>query len=189
MLKIKRLLLIIAITFLILQMVVLATDIAIGNAAIDRNNQWGQTNKTMVDGSVPANDTGTITSVEIYAYANMTNVEVAIFSASGNSLTSHSSIALGSVAAGYNIFTVDSESAPISMDVVTGNYIGIYWNAGDIDIDTQLGVDLFLWYLTGDKIPCTSTTFTPLVDWRISLHGTGATVEVGTNVLFMFSNF
>ncbi|GAJ03290.1 unnamed protein product, partial [marine sediment metagenome] len=74
----KKILLIIALTFCIFQLVVLAADIDIGMPAIDR--PAGSTAEdTWVNIGNPANATGTITSIEIHVAIVLRNCEVATF--------------------------------------------------------------------------------------------------------------
>ena len=82
----KKILLIIAITLCIFQMVVLATAIDVGSEATNRGDKWYQ--NTFVDQANPANASGKIISIEIWACAgyDITGLEVATFSASGNNL-------------------------------------------------------------------------------------------------------
>ena len=127
------------------------TAINIGSEAINRTGTRTAGN-TAVDKNLPANATGTITSVQIYAAAKMSNVEVGIFYiVSGNNLSTRSNVTLGTVEAGY------SES-PVNLPVEVNDLIGLYWTAGELDYDTATGNGFF--QKAGDNIPCTNTTFT-----------------------------
>ncbi|PKP62238.1 hypothetical protein CVT91_00170 [Candidatus Atribacteria bacterium HGW-Atribacteria-1] len=144
-------------------------NIDIGNVAENRTGSWGTTNITMVERDNPANLSGKITSVEIWAYSDMTNVEVAIFYVvSGNNLSTRSNAYIGNVTSGAKrTFTV-------SLDVEAGDYIGIYWYNGDME-ETSSGVQT--WYLAGDSIPCTNLTFTLTSgSFTHSLYGTGVRI-------------
>jgi len=62
----KKILLIIILIVAIFQMVVLATAIDIGSAAVDGDDYWG--GNTWINGANPANESGKITTIEIYAH-------------------------------------------------------------------------------------------------------------------------
>lgn len=147
--------------------------IDIGSGAIDRN-WYGTTGRTYIDVGNPANDTGTITSFEIWAYSNMSNVECATFLVvSGNNLSTRDSEAIGSVTAGSK-----QTFSGLSMDVATGDYLGFYHSAGLIERDTATGNGY--WYASGDYIPCTNQAFSLVsTTTAISLYGEGATGAAG----------
>jgi len=144
----------------------------IGNEAIDRNN-FLTYNYTYVDKNNPSVITGIITSIEIWANIAMTGCKVAIFVASGNSLSTRNIEAIGDVTVGYNKFNVN-------LNVVTGDYIGIYFTAGGIDCDifTDIGET---WYLQHDWIPCTDKIFFPTTNRIMSLYGIGDILTLVTN--------
>jgi len=173
----KKILLIIFLIMAIFQMVVLATDIDIGSAATDRGTSGFEDSYTIVVKENPANETGKITSIEIWAYQDMTGVEVATFYVvSGSNFSTRDSEAIpGTVTAGAKrTFTVD-------LDVVAGDYIGIYWTGGHIELDTSgEGV----WFTMGDDIPADNVEFMFLHPSTVSLYGTGATVEAGNAIFF-----
>ena len=149
-------------------MITLATAIDVGSAAINRSTYNNE--GTSVDRNNPSNETGTITSIEIYANSAMSNVEVAtFFVVSGNNLSTRDSEAIGSVAAGYTTHIVN-------LNVTSGDYIGIYFSAGSLDRDTTGGG---FWKNAGDQIPCTNVAFTLTAAGTLSLYGTGATAAVG----------
>jgi hypothetical protein len=138
-----------------------------GNEAIDRST-YNSSPKTNVDKNNPANASGTITSVEIYAYSALTLVEVAtFFTVSGNNLSTRDTEIIGSVTAGYHQYNVN-------LDVVIGDFIGIYFATGSLDRSTETATGSV--YVASDQIPCTNVTFTALANNTISLYGTGATL-------------
>lgn len=166
-----------------LQMVVLATIIDIGNPAIDRATSL-LTDRTYIDRVNPANASGIINKVEIYVDTpGMFNIKIATFYVvDGNNLSTRDSEAVDDVgSAGYHSFDVN-------IDVEAGDYIGIYMKSGTLDRSTA---GTGHWYLAGDQIPCSNVTFTPYSDDTMSLYGTGATIAVAKkkNVIFMGSNF
>ena len=164
----KKILLIIAITLLMFQMIVLATAIDIGSPAINRASWISY--QTSVQKTNPANASGKITSVEIWAYSNMSNCEVATFYVvSGNNLSTRDTQAIGSVSSG------SKQTFEVDLNVQEGDYIGIYYETGGIEMDVSGGAGK--WYKSGDNIPCTDVTFGFSAGHIMSLYGTGATEE------------
>jgi len=136
----------------------------IGNAAIDRNNSSGA--GTHVDKNNPADGTGRITSIEIWANTDLTNCEVAtFFVVSGDNLSTRDSETIGTVTAG------SKQTFVVNLDVVVGDYIGIKTASGGIEVSTDASG--YWWYFSGDAIPCTDETFTLEANRVISLYGKG----------------
>lgn len=167
----KKILLIIVLTLAILQMVILATDITIGWPAIDRSVSIGA--YTAINDN-SANESGIINSVEIWANTSLVNCEVATFyrpdpGGFPNNFTTRDTEFIGAVTSG------SKQTFPVDLDVEAGDYIGIYYTAGNIERDSS-GCG-GMWYKSGDKIPCVDLTFTNLATSAISLYGTGTTAE------------
>ncbi|GAH34944.1 unnamed protein product [marine sediment metagenome] len=138
--------------------------IDIGPGAIDRAASYGSL--TFIAKDNPANATGTITSVEIWAETDLSDVEVATFyEVSPSYYSTRSTVAIGSVTAG------SKQTFPISLDVQEGDLIGIYFSAGTIERDSSGYIGI--WYKSGDKIPCENQIFSSMAGWAISLYGTG----------------
>lgn len=128
------------------------TDLASGYTNIDKNN--------------PANASGTITNVCIWAAVNLANCEVAIFQeVAADTFTTRSNVAIGAVTAG------SAQNFAVSLAIVTGDYIGIYFSAGLIE-KTTAGENR--WYKSGDHIPCTSVLFSVSGAAQLSVYGTSA---------------
>lgn len=163
--------------------------IDIGNLATDRSTSF--TFLTIVDKANPANASGAITSIEIWAVSEISDCEVAtFFIVADNNLSTRDTVTLGTVTSGSKqTFTEDSGSDPISLTVQEGDYIGVYATAGTIECSNS--GEIGFWYQTGDQIPCTDTEFVYIASYGISLHGTGETEAVAKkkNVIFMGSNF
>jgi len=178
----KKLLLIIAITFLIFQMVVLATVIDIGDLATNRNSYLTK-NHTFINKGTPATGTGKITNVDIWAYNDMSGIIVAIFTeVDTNIFTARDSQAVANITAGSAV------SRTVDLDVVTGDFIGLYWYNGMIEEDTYGGAGR--WYLSGNQTSCVDTEFNFYGDHRMSIRGTGATEEEEeVNAIFFGTNF
>jgi len=162
----KKILLIILTIILILSVNVLAVDIDIGMPAINRGST--ASTYTWVNIGNPANESGTITSIEMWASGTLTNCEVATFYVvSGNNLSTRDHELIGNVTKG------SKQTFSVDLDVQTGDYIGAYYTVGAIERDTA-GFD-GCWMKTGDNIPCSNLLFTNRADEAISLYGTGAT--------------
>ena len=180
----KKILIIIFLVMAIFQMVVLATDIEIGCPAIDGDSNLGTNNKTVVDRNNPANGTGKITSIEIWAKVEMTGVKIAIFRlVSGNNLSTYDYETIqidgqdpGVVPAG------SKQTATVDLDVEEGDYIGLYYATGDIELDYFVSDGI--WWSVGDKIPCTDVTFNTVGNNNMSLCGTGTTEEEEGNAIW-----
>ena len=178
----KKILLTILIIITVLSINVLAIDIDIGESAINRGSTASA--YTWVNIGNPANVSGTITSIEIWAQSNISNCKVVIFYVvSGNNLSTRDYELIGSVTAGSKkTFNVD-------LDVQAGDYIGAYYTVGALERDSEGFAGC--WMNTVDNIPCTNITFTLRAGEAISLYGTGTTgeEEEAINSLFFGTNF
>ena len=175
----KKILLIISVTLCIFQMVVLATDITIGNPAINGDILVGVSGYTQVDKKTPADGTGTIKTVEVYLGANTTVSIIATFTLSAGQLTARDYESVGALSEGYNSFSVD-------LDVVEGDYIGIYYEGGEVKNTPGAGTGI--WYKSGDQTQCVDTTFTSYTIAFLSLEGSSVSEEEA-NAIFMGTNF
>lgn len=144
--------------------------IDVGEEAIDRIGSWGAGFMRVARGN-PANDSGRITSVEIWAATTLTGCRVGTFyTTNGNTLKCRDSVAIGSVTAGSK-----QTFSGLSIVVETGDYIGIYHTGGTLEIDTSGGEGV--WYVEGEYIdPDDEATYTLLSAFLISLYGTGSTI-------------
>ncbi len=149
--------------------------IDVGAEAINRSANWGG-GSTIVAKDNPANADGVITSLEIWAFQELVNCEVAIFYVvSGDNLSTRSTALLDTVASGSKqTITKDSENNDLALQVKVGDYIGLYTTSGDIELDATGGGGI--WSLSDDRIPCINVTFGATFTTRIfSLKGIGAT--------------
>lgn len=156
--------------------------IDIGSPAINRAYGWDH--RTIVAQTNPANESGTITSVEIWANTNMTGVEVATFYVvSGNNLSTRDTHAIGDVTGGSK-----QTFSGLSIDVQVGDYIGMWYATGELEVDVTGGTGV--WAVSDiDLIPCTNHTFTSYASYAFSLYGTGETSAAEDNAIFFGSNF
>ena len=153
--------------------------IDIGSAAIDRAGTAAAA-YTLIAVENPANLSGKITSIEIWAATDLVNCEVATFYVvSGTNFSTRSTQSIGAVTAG------SKQTFAVDLDVQAGDYIGIYYTAGTIERDSA---GSGYWTVALDAIPCTNQAFTLTADRTMSLYGTGATVEAG-NAIFFGTNF
>ena len=150
-------------------MVVLATDIDIGQPAIDRDITVGI--YTLVDKINPANASGTIISVEIWCATALENCEVATFYVvDGNNLSTRDTQAIGAVTAG------SKQTFGVDLSVEEGDFIGMYYTAGVMEKST--GANGY-WFFAGDLIPCTDQTFAvSSTGDAVSLYGAGTTSDI-----------
>lgn len=139
--------------------------IDIGDTAEDRTGVFGA--YTIVAKANPAEKAGKITSVEIWANSELTNCEVAtFFVVSGNQLSTRDNDSIGTVTAG------EKKTFPVELDVEIGDYIGIYYDSGQLERSIASGLP-GVWYKSGDNIPITGAYFTSADNQSISLYGTG----------------
>jgi len=159
----KKILLIIFI-FLALSILVLAA-ISIGSPAIDRTGSI-PTGYTEVDKNNPANESGTVNKVEIFAVSgnDMEGVEVGIFYiVSGDNLSTRDSEYIGAIVGG-SVQTFD-----VDLTVEAGDYIGLWWSGGRIEYTS--GTATGDWRKAGDNIPCTNVAFGFYANRMMSIHG------------------
>ena len=145
--------------------------IDVGAAAINRDsvaaNQY-----TWIGITNPANRTGALTSIEIHASAILHEATVVTFSRDGSDFTARDSVDLATISAGSKqTITTDVSSNPISLSIVSGDYIGIYFVSGALDIGSSgLGE-----YYLSSKHTTGVATYTFDADSEISLYATGET--------------
>lgn len=116
----------------------------------------------------PANASGTINTVEIYADVNMAGTRVGTFyTTDGNTLKCRDSAVIGNVAAGAK-----RTFSGLSINVQTGDYIGTYYDTGRIH-NSLAGFD-GVWVQSGEHIdPGDETAYGFNAGWTLSLGGTG----------------
>lgn len=146
-----------------------ALDIDIGCPAIDRpdytslDGAW-----TVVNKGNPANESGKITSVEVYlAVIAGGNGTFITFSRSGNRLTARDYEYVGDIALGYNKFNVN-------INVETGDVLGLYLTSYNYYEKTSAGAGVL--YKSGDQKECVDKLFSEFVITEVSLYGIGKTI-------------
>lgn len=156
--------------------------IDIGTDAIDRDNSSSLPDRTYVFKDNPANENGTLTSIEVWVDEDLANCIVGTFYiTNGNTLKCRDSESIGSVASG------SKQTFPVSIAVKIGDYIGIYATSGSIERDNTGGEGA--WYVNGQYIdPDDETIYTHLNYYIFSLYGTGTEAGGVTHELAGISN-
>jgi len=157
------------------------TAIDVGPAAAVRSFTIDY-NNTLANARNPANDTGILTSIEVYTQTKLTdNVIIATFYVvSGTNLTSRDSVNIGEVPSGSKqTFTEDKDGNPIALLVNAGDMIGIYSGdtAGVLYRDTAGLAGLYR--MAGDYSDCTNQTFALWANQGVSVYGAGETAAAG----------
>jgi len=136
-------------------------DIDVGSPAIDRSSHY-PANSTLIVKERPVAYTGKITYIEIFAYQAMASVTVATFTQVGeNVFTARDSEFIGDVGGDFKRpFGVD-------LNVVKGDFIGIFWDAGYIERDDK---GEGTWVKTGDQTSGSEVTFDFKTNRTISLY-------------------
>ena len=147
--------------------------IDVGPACSDRVTFLGS--QTVVNKGNPANETGKINYICIYAVTLMTGIEVASFSAAGNNLTTNASVSLANAAIGKNEYNAPGDF--VAFDINAGEYLGIYFTGGTIEYDNA-GFD-DIWTRAGDNIPCVGAAFVLNAGDAVSLYGEGSGWSAG----------
>lgn len=153
---------------------VIAVDIDIGNPAIDGIGYLNP-NFTFIDLNNPANASGIISSVELYAKETLSNCEVAIFYlVSGTNYSTRDYQAIGTVIGGVK------RTFLITLDVQAGDFIGLHFTAGTLRASAETGSEKAC-STSGDRIPCSNYNFVGTIERLISIYGTGIIpdIEIG----------
>ncbi len=148
-------------------------SIDVGTPAIVRPYIAGGGSVTYIVKENPANDGGTITSVEIYVAVDTLDVVAATFEKVGtNSFTARDSYPIGTVLAGAK------RTFPVSLNVQAGDYLGIYASYHNIYV-TPSGEGF--WIKGGDQTTCVDKGFNPITPgWTLSIYGSGGIVDIAS---------
>lgn len=146
--------------------------IDIGRPAFEGTEARGN-GSTLIELGNSANADGTIDTIEIWAYTALADCKAGTFYGAGTLYTNRDYASLGTVAAGSK-----QTFSGLSVDVTTGDFIGIYFASGDYIwvIDTG-GDDVARDY--GDQFGTGQQTYTIWSGYGLSLYGTGTTPVVG----------
>ena len=159
------------------------TMITMGNEAIDRSASYAG-HYTNINLNNPANASGKIKLIDIFAGVNMTDVEVAtFFNVGGNNYSTRDTAFIGTVIAG------SKQRFSVDLDVVEGDFIGLYWTTGELHYDCNEDVGIVSKEF--DHIPCVNQEFTPFANYAISIKAMGSLGEgeltVGSEILLGYT--
>jgi hypothetical protein len=143
-----------------------ATIIDIGPGAIFRSSNASSNTRTRIDIGNPANDTGILTTFEIYLHADSTDVKMGTFSKNSSSFTNRDFESLGNVTSGSKqTFTGKN------CDVKSGDYLGSYFNTGNLAWSASGGQDVY--YYSGNAFTGGALNFTFDDGHTSSIYATG----------------
>lgn len=146
----------------------------IGLDAVDLPTDHDAALYTIINREHPAEAGGTLQTIEIWAHTNMTGLIVGTFyTTNGNTLKCRDSEAIaGTITAGSKVYKA------VTLTVEIGDYIGLYWTGGAIEVATS-GYAGY-WLKTGKYIdPNDETTYTLFATRTVSLGGHFEVIEVG----------
>jgi len=155
--------------------------IDVGAAAINRASTCGS-GITLIGLDNPANANGTITTIQVWAFSNITGFRVGTFYLVANTTYKcRASTTIGNITSGsVQTFT------NLTINVIAGDYVGCYLGSGGVEQDTSGYAGIC--YISGDYTsPGTQATYTLQSGAAISLHGIGtriSTTFTGTQVYF-----
>jgi len=144
--------------------------IDIGSAVIDRGGYY-DAGATRIVKENPANASGRITSVDIWAEATIMSAIIATFyrpdpSGHPNNFTARDSQLIGEIVLGAKrTFEVD-------LKVESGDYIGMYWRYAGDHVERDTSGD-GMWFKLDDQVSCENTEFTFNADNTMSLGASG----------------
>lgn len=133
---------------------------------------------TMLTLTNPTNETGCITSVELWFESNATGVIVGTFYGSGLQWTPRAAVAVGSVTSGAKRTIV------VSLPTRPGDILGVYYATGTIDAATSNGGGVLV--LAGDQTASGEQTYVLSDGHEVSIYATGASslaVDGGSEAL------
>lgn len=145
--------------------------IDIGGGATDRSSSITFGTNTTIDLNNPANDTGTLDTLEIYIKSGYTGVGVKVGTATGSSGTFniHDYESLGTVSGGSK-----QTYTGLNCDVTSGDYIAVWGDSGEIEAVGTGGSGYY--YKAGDQFGAGEVSGYTSGSGRIySLYGTGTT--------------
>jgi len=159
-------------------------DIEVGVTPDDFSNNLAISSYTAFNADNPANDTGALDTIKIWANTNITACRVGTFYlVSGTTYKCRDSATIGNVTAGSEqTFTEDSESNPLAIEVEAGDFIGCFASGGAIERETSGYTGVYVNF-SGESIdPGDEATYTFLSGSCISLWGEGTLAGVDVTV-------
>ncbi len=145
--------------------------IDVGSAVID-GDTYMDAAQTMIDLTNPANLTGKLDIIKVWAKTNITGLRVGTFYlVSGTTYACRDSVTIGNVTAGSEkIFSV-------SLNVVEGDYLGCYFDTGELEANNTGGLGAR--YIAGEYIDAgDSADFASQeIDYKLSLYAINIVAE------------
>lgn len=160
-------------------------SIDIGPGAINRGDILDGSWYTMIDKNNPANISGTLSQVELW-FANKLaeNVKVGTFFAVDDQYECRDAVTIGDVAYGSK-----QTYTGLSLTVEAGDYLGIYYTAGNIERDTS-GYSGVLYHYGALCDPEDRSSYTLLSGDAISIYATGgATSDLSVSDGFVMGDY
>lgn len=159
------------------------STIDIGAEAKNRASQGSTSNKSRVARNNPANATGVLTSFEVWLSTAITDdsLRVGTFTQTAGEVTKYT----------YNDYELIGDCSSGSKQtftgkncsVLSGDYIGLYFNSGAVEMDTSGGDDMYEKESTNVFASQSENTYTVSSGRVFSLYATGVTVpDAPTNV-------
>lgn len=150
--------------------------ITLGFTVSNRAAAGNFSGNTTIWGPRTASATGKITSFSIYVQANITGLKMGVFSRNGNSFTCRSYTTIGNSNTGSNTHS------GLNLDVVVGDYIGMYWenSTGRVENDST-GAPKY-WYKAGDHFADGEQAYSQIdgdSDDFVSIAGAGVETSTG----------
>lgn len=144
----------------------MAFPIDVGNPATDRGSFGGGAN-TRLSLDNPANLSGLITSIDVWANTDITGFRIGtFFLVAGTTYRCRSSATIGNVVAGAK------RTFPVSIPVQKGDFIGWYLATGALEVDVAGGGGIYT--VAGEYIdPGDQAIFALIANAAFSLYGQG----------------
>ena len=150
--------------------------IDIGSEASDRAATTNCANYTCIDYNNASNEIGLLTSVELWCDSNANSVKIGTFDEVGaNTFTNRDYTSVGNVTSGSK-----QTFSGLSIDVSSGDYIGVVSTSGTIDHSTSGGSGKYR--IVGDQFGQSNVNFGSIVaSQTLSLYGIGisTTIDIG----------
>jgi hypothetical protein len=144
-------------------------SIDIGPGAIDRAGANSGNGYTVIEFTNPANDTGILTTMEVWAVSTITGFKMGTFSGSGTSYTYRDHETLGTITSGSKqTFT------GLSCSVSSGDYLGFYYVSSSLGLEYDSTGYSGGCYKAGDRMIAEGAqTYTTVSNYAQSVYATG----------------
>lgn len=148
-------------------------EIDVGTAAIDRGTYKTQ-GYTRVLIANAANDDGSLDTVEIWAYMDLSGAKVGTFFGSGTDYTPRDYTLLGAVSSGSK-----QTFSGLDIEVESGDLVGLYCSGGMVESDSSGGDGVY--QKSGDQFSAGQQTYVFDSGDTVSLYATGETASAGAS--------